>query len=255
MLAAERRNQIKAQVMEHKSVSVTELSKKFHVTAETIRRDLKQLENEGALQRSYGGAFVQTGVTNLVDHEIRKTAFVDSKQTIAKLCRPLISNGDTIFLDNSTTAYFIARVVADMRITIVTNNLQIINLIADTGTARLVIIGGSFSPKEKGTYGAVAVKTIGEYYFDKAFVSCRSLSKNLGASESREQWAEVRQAIIRRADECYLVADYSKFGHTSFIKICDFRDLAAVVTDRPQDPSWHQALAEAGCKLIDGSEG
>ncbi len=84
MLAVTRKAKIKDIILEKKSVTVTELSKIFSVTEETIRRDLKQLEDDGFLTRTYGGAFIQDGVENNVELTIRETAYMESKQAIAK---------------------------------------------------------------------------------------------------------------------------------------------------------------------------
>ena len=102
MLAVARKTKIKDLLLEKKSVTVTELSKKYNVTEETIRRDLQQLENEGFLTRTYGGAYIQDGVLNDIDLTLRETACVESKEAIGIKCTELIHHGDTIFLDAST---------------------------------------------------------------------------------------------------------------------------------------------------------
>lgn len=254
MLAAERKRAIKQIVLEKKSASVSALSKRFSVTDETIRRDLKALEKEGVLIRTYGGAFVQTGVENLVEVQLRKTIYVEEKALIAQRCRTLVDNGDTIFLDNSTTCYYIAKAIQDMRVTVATNNLMVINLFSTNDNIRLVSIGGEFSVAEQAFYGNTAAKVLDTYYFDKTFVSCRTLSLEHGVSDSTDQWAFVRRQAITRSNECYLVADKSKFGRTSFIRIGDFKDFSAIITSHPLSSEWHQTIEELGCRIIDGSD-
>lgn len=253
MLAAERKQEIKSIVQEKKSVSVSELSKRFSVTDETIRRDLKALEKEGVLMRTYGGAFIQSGVENAIDINLRKTVYLDEKETIAMRCRPLIENGDTIFLDNSTTCFHIAKAIEDMHVTVVTNNLMIINLFATSENIRLVSIGGEFDRSEQAFYGTIANKILNEYYFDKAFISCRTLSIENGITESTDRWAELRHLVTDRSNEHYLVADHTKFGQTSFVRIGGFDRFTAIVTDQPLGEEWHTAAAKSGCVIIDGS--
>jgi DeoR/GlpR family transcriptional regulator of sugar metabolism len=84
MLSAARKQRIKELILERKSATVAELVKMFNVTDETIRRDLSCLEKEGVLLRSYGGAFIQTGVENQIDSNIRSTVYVDNKTLIAQ---------------------------------------------------------------------------------------------------------------------------------------------------------------------------
>ncbi|MDY2777287.1 MAG: DeoR/GlpR family DNA-binding transcription regulator [Collinsella sp.] len=254
MLAAERRQSIKRIVLEKKSASVSALAKRFSVTDETIRRDLKALEKEGVLMRTYGGAFIQSGVENLVEAQLRKTIYIEEKKAIARRCRAIINNGDTIFLDNSTTCYYIAEQIKDMHVTVATNNLMIINLFATNDNIRLVSIGGEFSIDEQAFYGSIAAKILNDYYFDKSFLSCRTLSLENGVTESTDQWALIRRKAIARSNEHYLVADNSKFGHTSFVKISDLDELSAIITCHPLDLAWHQAAEKLGFRIIDGSD-
>ena len=251
MLAAERKQQIKEIIIAKKSATVAALAEQFGVTGETIRRDLKALEKEGVLLRTHGGAFIQSGVENLIDIDLRKTVYIDEKELIAKRCRGLVHNGDAIFLDNSSTCYHIAKALDDLNITVVTNNLMIMNLFAQSENVRLVSIGGEFSIKEQAFSGAIAQRALSEYYVDKAFISCRTLSIKNGITESTDQWASIRHLMIERSDKQYLVVDHTKFGQTSFVRICDFDEITAVVTDHELDARWHEALRSKGCDVID----
>lgn len=251
MLSVTRKQKIKDLILERKSATVTELAQMFDVTDETIRRDLRSLEEEGVLMRSYGGAFVQTGVENLIDYSIRSTVYLEEKATIAEKCRNIIQNGDVIFLDNSTTTYAIAKAVENMRLTLITTSLPIINLLSKKENMHLICTGGFFSLKELAFYGSKAVKMLEEYYVDKSFFSCRTLSIEQGVTDSNDDLAEIRKAIIERSKECYLVADYTKFNQASFIKICGYDCLDAIITDRPLSPEWHAAMQKYGCRIYD----
>lgn len=253
MLAVERRRLIQDLINEKKSVSVSELSRRFDVTDETIRRDLKHLEEEGNLIRTYGGAFIQSGVENAIDVKLRKSVYISEKETIAMRCRSLVDNGDTIFLDNSTTCLHIAKALGDMQITVVTNNLMIINLFSTSENIRLVSIGGQFDRAEQAFYGTIAIKTLCQHYFDKAFISCRTLSLENGITESTDRWADLRHVVTERSDKRYLVADHTKFGQTSFVKIGGFDRFTAIITDKLLDEVWHEAILKYGCEIIDGT--
>lgn len=251
MLSVTRKQKIKDLILERKSATVTELAQMFGVTDETIRRDLRSLEKEGVLIRSYGGAFVQTGAENLIDYSIRSTIYLGEKEIIAEKCRNIIQNGDVIFLDNSTTTYAIAKAVENMRLTLITTSLPIINLLSKKENIHLICTGGFFSLKELAFYGSKTVKMLEEYYVDKSFFSCRTLSIEQGVTDSNDDLAEIRKAIIARSRECYLVADYTKFNKASFIKICGYNSLNAIITDRPLPPKWHTAMQKYGCRIYD----
>ncbi len=253
MLAVKRKAMIKNLVLEKKSVIVSELAAQFSVTEETIRRDLKALEDEGVLTRTYGGAFVQDGVLNDVDLTLRETIYLESKHRIARQCLDLVHNGDSIFLDCSTTALQIARAVKDMRITVLTNALNIANELASSEQARLILIGGTYDSHSKCFSGSAALETLASYYVDTAFFSCRSLSLRHGVTDSVEQNAVVRKLATQRAENTYLVADHTKFNKTSFIKICDFSHLTGIVTDETLSPGWEEMAAQNGLKLYAAS--
>jgi DeoR/GlpR family transcriptional regulator of sugar metabolism len=244
MLAVTRKSKIKDIISEKKSVIVSELAKDFSVTEETIRRDLKILEDEGFLTRTYGGAFIQEGVQNEIDLSIRETVCTDSKLLIAKKCTEIIHNGDSIFLDASTTALFIAKAVREMRITVLTNSLKVINLLTDSPTIHLISIGGLFNANNMSFIGRSALTSLESYYVDKAFMSCRSLSQEHGITDSNEAMSEIRQKLIKRSNKIYVVADFSKFDNTSFLTICDFNEIDGVITDKQLDQDWIKYLTD-----------
>ena len=254
MLAVTRKNKIKDLITERKSITVTELSKKFEVTEETIRRDLKTLEDENFLTRTYGGAFIQSGVKNEVNLSIREVAYIDSKKAIASQCRKLIHNGDSIFLDSSTTALFIAKAIRDMRLTIVTNSLLVVDQLADCENIQLICIGGTLSRNYKSFNGATAIQSLSNFFLDKTFMSCRSLCIEHGITDSSEGLAVIRQKLLKHSNEVYVIADYSKFDKTSFIYICGFSQITGLVTDKPLRQEWRDHLAECKTALYDSPE-
>ena len=238
MLAVTRKAKIKEIILEKKSVVVSELAKTFSVTEETIRRDLKACEDDGFLIRTYGGAFIQDGVQNEVELSVRETAYTNSKQLIADKCAEIVRNGDSIFLDASTTALFIAKSICNMRLTILTNSLKVINFLSDYSNIRLITIGGLFVPNNMSFVGRGALQSLENYYLDKTFMSCRSLSMTQGITDSNESMSEIRQKLLTRSNNVYVVADYSKFDKTSFLNICDFSDIHGLITDKHLDQDW-----------------
>lgn len=250
MLAVERIEKIKENLFENKSVLVAELAKEFSVTEETIRRDLKKLEKDGFLTRTYGGAFIQIGTENDVNYSLRVSAFVDSKNIIAKKCMSIIQNGDSIFLDSSTTAFYIAKIIKHMRITVVTNSVLIMNELVEVDNIRLVLIGGLFNKKSMDFISKTTMDMLDMYCMDKVFISCRSLSIKSGIMDSTELLAEVRQKASKRSKDTYIIADYSKFNKDSFIRICDFEDIVGIISDYDYDDKWRELAKKTGIKLI-----
>ncbi len=250
MLALTRKNKIRDIVFERKSITVAELAKMFSVTEETIRRDLKSLEDAGVLTRTYGGAFVQDGVKNDISISVREDVMVHDKKLIAQECRKLIKNGDTISLDASTTAFHICNEIKSMRVTVLTNSIAVVNFLKDYENITLICTGGTITGANGYFAGKTARANIESYFVDKAFISCRSVDIMHGVTDSNEEMAEFRRMYNERANKTYLIADHTKFDKVSFIKICSFDMITGIVTDKPPSNNWYTALENIGVRLF-----
>lgn len=251
MLPIARRNKIKSIITEKKSVIVSELSKNFGVTEETIRKDLQLLEEEGFLTRTYGGAYISSGVENDVDVNLREHIHIEGKESIAKMCLDYINSGDSIFLDASTTSLHIASNLSDKRLTVTTNSVKIMELLSKNPNIKLVIIGGRVEHPSMSAVGRNAEFNLRNYFFDSAFISCRALSMQNGITDSNEQQAEIRKIAIEHSNHTYLIADYTKFDRTAFTKICDFDSINTLVVDKPLSPEWHSFLKNQNINYVE----
>lgn len=251
MLPITRKKKITNIIKEKKSVAVTELSREFNVSEETIRRDLAQLEKEGVLTRVYGGAYIVDGVQNDVDINLRKNIFSESKEKIANICSGLIENGDSIILDSSTTSLYIAKKIIDKNITVITNSLQIAKVLEEADNIKLIMIGGSYDSKTLAFYGRNAELFAQKYFADKVFVSCRALSLEKGIMDSNEHVSEMRRVLLNQGCEVYLVADFSKFDRIAFIHFADFKEIHSIITDKKLGDQWYSSMGEKGIKIFD----
>ncbi len=252
MLAITRINQIRELVKQNRSVVVSKLADQFAVTEETIRRDLKKLEEEGVLVRVYGGAYSIEGVQNDVDYLLRETILVPEKKRIADRCLPLVNNGDSIYIDCSTTALQLAMSLTSHHLTVVTNSLRVAQVFSDSNDIHLVLIGGSLHNRSMSFLGQNASQALANYFVDKAFVSCRSLSMENGLTDSNEDRATIRRIAIERSSKTYLLLDNTKFGSTSFAHIADISSIDTLITDEKVSDEWRIFLASKNVTLIEG---
>src|SRR5690606_6433599 len=155
----------------------------------------------------------------------------------------------SIFLDASTTSLFIAKLLGSRRIAVVTNSIKITNALVENPNVHLVVIGGSISARSMSALGRNAEQNMNRYYFDKAFISCRSVSMQQGITDSNEQQAEIRRLAIERANQAYLVADITKFNRASFASIAGFEKINAVVVDEHPGDEWRTFLDDLGVEL------
>ncbi|MFT5872048.1 MAG: DeoR/GlpR family transcriptional regulator of sugar metabolism [Clostridium sp.] len=251
MLPIARKNRIKELITEKKSVTVSELAKSFKVTEETVRKDLQTLEQEEFLTRTYGGAYISDGVENDVNINLREHIHIEGKQKIASECLNYINNGDSIFLDASTTSLYIAESLKSKRLTVTTNSIKIIDRLSNNPNIKLIIIGGRIEQSSMCALGRNAESNLNNYFFDSAFVSCRALSMQHGITDSNDLQAEIRKIAIEHSDHTYLVADYTKFDRTAFTKICDYKAINTLIVDNVLEDEWKFFLKDCDVSLIE----
>lgn len=243
MLSVTRRSLTKEILLEKKSISVAKLAKHFDVTEETIRRDLKALESEGFLTRTYGGAFIQDGVMNDISVSVRQTAYVEAKKRMAAAAAKLIHNGDSIFIDSSTSAGFICGYIKDMRITVVTNSLYVINSLNDNDNIKLVGVGGKYDQTSMSFVGSATIDSLSRYYVDSCFISPRSISLDHGVTDPNEQQAMVHTLMLEHGNEVNLIMDHTKFNKTSFMNVGNLNQVHNLFTDTQMTHEWRELLA------------
>ena len=142
MLGALRKEKIKSILFNDKVVSVSALAERFQVSEETIRRDLTALEEEGVLVRKHGGAILANKVLGDPATHVLQNVFVENKEKIAAVCKPFIQPRDCLFFDSSTTAYYVCKEMPDVELTVLTNSLSILNLLAPREKINLIAVGG-----------------------------------------------------------------------------------------------------------------
>lgn len=251
MLAIERRQLIMDKIKREKKVYVAELSQLFSVTEETVRRDLEKLEGEDLLRRSYGGAVInESKASEDLSFIKRSTINSESKKYIAQQAYPLISDGDTIMVDSSTTCLALLHQLQDHRnITIITNSIR---LAYDFSASpfRIISTGGTLRPNSMALTGSATCKALQRYYADIALISCKGLNRQLGVMESNEEESVVKQVMLAQAKKALLLSDSSKFDKTAFVKTCDLSSIHTLVTDKRPDDSWLDTISKNQIDLI-----
>ncbi|MEA4964262.1 MAG: DeoR/GlpR family DNA-binding transcription regulator [Oscillospiraceae bacterium] len=239
MLAIERKNEIMAKLRAEQRVLVGELSACYGVTEETIRRDLDKLEKEGYATKTYGGAIWGNSTKSDLSYTIRKKANVDAKRTIAELAASVIEDGDHLMLDDSSTSLFLAKQIKEKKnLTVITNSIEVIVELAGVDGWTIMSTGGTLKQDSLALIGYQAQQTIRNYHVDKAFISCKGLDRNNGATDSSEYHSLNKKAMIQSARQTYLCLDASKFDKTSFVQIGGFSELSSVITNRAPDAAW-----------------
>jgi len=232
MLPGERRKHILSLIKGNQSVKVAELSNLLYINEATIRRDLNLLEKEGYIKRIYGGAVLSTGPDSEVPFAYRKEQYTSEKKTIAKIAANEVENGDTLFLDSSSTAaYMIPFLKGKTGLKIVTNGVQTVLLLAGLEDSVVISTGGILRENSLSFAGQSAYENLSEYFFDKVFFSCHAYSIENGLMDNNEDEARLRRLVIKQSKRAYLLADKSKEGKTSFYKICEIDKIYKTITN------------------------
>ncbi len=250
MLAVERRNRIEKLITENGSVLVTELAKRFDVTTETIRGDLLKLEKQGVLVRTYGGATLAGTAEPEVVTE-REAVNFEGKQRIGQRAAQMIRDGETIFLDASTSAWHLARNLKNKKgITVITNADKIVNELADSDI-NVICVGGKLTPKNMSYVGRVAEKNIREnYYANRFFFSCRGVTAERGLVDSSEEEAEIKKAMLDMSQSVVFLCDKNKLGKLGVPVIADFSKIDTVITDVMLNDEWRRVIEKNDVRII-----
>ncbi|PKM68286.1 MAG: DeoR/GlpR transcriptional regulator [Firmicutes bacterium HGW-Firmicutes-2] len=251
MLPIERRKEIAQIIKKEKAVRVNQLSEQFDVTEETVRRDLEKLENEGILKRTYGGAVLDNLVSDDLPYTDREKVNMDQKRLIAKYASQLVDEGETIFIDASTSALeVIKQVDPRIHITVITNSLNAIHQLNQYSHINLIGVGGNLNDQTFSFEGPMTARFIDHYYADKIFFSVKGISKERGLMDSRESLAELKSHMIANSKEVILVIDASKFNRSALIRIIETGAVDTVITEFSLDKSWKSYFDNQGVRVI-----
>lgn len=252
MLAIERRNEILERLQKEKRVVVSKLSKQYGVSEETIRRDLEKLENDGYVIKSYGGAVLNENNNIDMPFNIRKNTNVVGKQKIADIIKKMVNDGDSLMLDSSSTAVFIAKTLKEEKrnLTIITNSIEIIIELFDAQSWRVLSTGGLATEGSFALVGPQTDQMLRSFHVDKAIISCKGFDMENGITDSNELHARNKQTMLERADHRILAVDSSKFGNTAFTKISDLKNLSTIITDEKPEEKWLQLFRQYQIECI-----
>jgi len=251
MFAVERQKRIIDTLKTDGAVWVSKLSQELGVTEETVRRDLEKLEKQEALVRTHGGAIPVDESNHEMSLEKRKHLNADAKEKLAKEAVKYIVPGDTIFLDASTTTFYMARELKNMKdITVVTNSIRVISELA--GIANLKVIGiGGFVSNNQSFVGTLACNYINQNcYANKVFFSSRGVTKSGGILDSNEQEWAIKQTMIKNADSKFYICDKSKIGRIGFAKLADFDELDYFISEKGFSDEIQKTLEDLNVKTI-----
>ena len=212
-------------------VLVEDLAARFGVSLQTARRDLASLCESGALARVYGGAMLPSGVAN-IGYEQRRQMGAAAKARIAAACARDIPDGASVFLNIGTTTEAVARaLLGHKNLLVVTNNINVANILGPSGAAEIVVAGGSLRPSDGGLVGDATAEFIRQFKLDYAVIGASALDADGDLLDYDFREVRVTQAILASARLRFLVADAGKFARKAPVRICNVTALDMLITD------------------------
>lgn len=236
MFAEERKLKILDFVTEHKKATVSELVSYFKVSNTTIRNDLRELEKDGLLIRTHGGAMLRTRSGYEPDPYEKQIKNVEEKKRIALTALDLIDDGDTIVLDTGTTAMELAMLLSKKKgLRVITNDLLIALLLEDNANIMdILFVGGIIRKKYHCTlkYAEASAQMLAGLTVDKAFLTVNGFSFEKGATTPDIGQAEMKKLLMSAASTVVILCDSSKIGNAYFVQFASLDQIDKLITDK-----------------------
>ncbi|WP_405150138.1 DeoR/GlpR family DNA-binding transcription regulator [Sphaerisporangium sp. NBC_01403] len=228
---ATRRQAMAEHVMRQGSASVTELAETFAVSVMTVHRDLDELERQGMVRKFRGGATAQASTVFESNIVYRLTAHQAEKEAIARHVAGLVEPGNSIMLDDSTTALAVARHLGEVTpLTVVTNFLEAIKLLTGVPGVRLMALGGEYHPTHDSFLGVACVDAVEAMNTDLVIVSTSAVSDRY-AFHQEQEIVLVKRAMLNSGTRRILAIDHSKLGRVALHRVAPLDLFDTIVVD------------------------
>jgi DeoR/GlpR family transcriptional regulator of sugar metabolism len=232
VLAESRRAAIVDLLRSAGSVTVGELEERFGISSMTARRDLADLERQGLARRTHGGAVLPAISAHEDSFVARVETAPEAKQALAGAAVATLAPRQSVFLDSSSTAYFVAQRILEegMQLTIITNSLPVMELVGTSASpnVELIGVGGSLRRLTRSFVGPFAVHTVLGHFADRLFLSVKGVTRDGALTDADPLEAEVKATMIAHAEEAFLLIDDSKLQARGLNAVGRVADLAGV---------------------------
>jgi DeoR/GlpR family transcriptional regulator of sugar metabolism len=232
-LPDERRRLIAEELKRNGSVSVAALGERFGISLMTARRDLSELERRGIARRTHGGAVLPGPSSEEDSFTQRLEAQVAEKERLAVAAVGLLAAGEAVFIDSSTTGYFVARRIVreQLRCSVLTNSVAVMDLLCDHDSPHTELIGlsGALRKLTRSFVGPQAVRAVASHYADKAFLSVKGVTPDGHLTDPDALEAEVKRTMVQHARTPLLLVDGTKFERPALNTVVHVTDVGRVL--------------------------
>lgn len=250
MLRNERLEKIMNILKTRKVISTEELQSKVYCSRSTLRRDLIELEKMKKVKRNHGSVSLVSSENIEFSYISRVNEKSQEKKYLTEIAEDFIGDNQAIFLDASSTVYFLCEVFEKKSNPIViTNGLQTAQRLNMFQNVTTYCSGGELKFASNAAVGELSTQFFDHFKADIAFISCRGVNTE-GLFEANQRQALVKQRMIKNADSTILLCDHSKFNTSHFFKLADFHQIDSIITDREPDKAILEMMTKSGCEVL-----
>jgi len=244
VITYERRQSLLEVLRKQPGLSVPELAKALDVSEGTVRNDLNALEEEGRLKRVHGGAVLNDQNQFQNNSFVRRyNTNVAAKLAIARQAAILVNDGDSILLDASSTAYYLARAISGRnRLRVMTNGFEVARELAQNTSNTVILIGGVVNNESSSVTGLLSEQIIADMHIEKAFFSCSGFSLERGMTEVHFEEAQLKRKAIESSKQIFALVDSSKFGKEDLTPFARPIQITHLFTDPSITDEWKTRL-------------
>jgi len=239
IIPASRQQKIMEYVKEHGSAQIKDLAEYLEVSVATVRRDLDELDTQGLLVRTHGGAMSKNDNTSSFErqHLERLMIMREEKRRIAKLAASFVRDGETILLDSGTTNYYLASELSEIpNLTVITYDLFIASNLVLHPTSTLIVTGGI---RRQGfnnvLWGSMVEDYIRNVRVDKAFLGADAVDLDFGISNTNVLEANIKKILVQAGKKVILIVDHSKLDRLALVKVCELNAVDEMIIDKKID--------------------
>ena len=236
------------------TLAISTLAERLGVSLETIRRDVKPLEDSGALIRMHGAVGL-AGQTGEAPFQKRMRDNAAAKRAIARAVAATIRDGEAVMLDTGTTTSYLAReLTRRRRLTVVTNSSDIARTLATVNGNRVYMAGGELRPDSGAAFGKSALDFIARFTVTHAVISAGAIDAT-GIMDFDLDEAEFARMVLSRGERRLVVTDATKFGRRGLISVAGFAEVDGLFTDRAAPEPIADAMVASGVAVTVASAG
>ena len=246
-----RKQEILRELHENKKVLVDDLAKALHVSPITIRRDLDEFQAEGIVERFYGGAsLVEGALAEDPSEQDSSDQNQSCKESIAREAAALVTEGDTIFLNSSSTALLLLKYLKGKRVTVITNNGNALHMETDP-LIELVLTGGEVNQYKKSMVGDFALQMLRKLRADKCFIGVSGINELGEITTAVLQETMINSLMIEQIKGMRVIlADHTKIGSQNNFVIASLNQITHLITDEKADPRILSALKRQNVSIL-----